>query len=68
MWVEPGGTGLSVPCDGKRTVQTPPPAETLAGYGKSGAPLTPRAEARGARDQRDQMSLFVPSSPCTSWA
>jgi len=32
VWVEPGGTGFR-PCDGKRTVQTPPPAESLASYG-----------------------------------
>jgi len=31
----PGGTGRT-PCDGKRPVQTPPPAKTLASYGKSG--------------------------------
>jgi hypothetical protein len=37
-WVEPGGTGFR-PCNGKRTVQTPPPAGSLASYGKSGAPL-----------------------------
>ncbi len=48
--------------------QTPPPAKSLASYGKSGAPLPPRAEARGASDQRDQMSFQSPPSPWTSWA
>jgi len=69
MWVMPGGRGLSVPCDGKLTVQTPPPARSLASYGKSGSPLVPRARWRAGHPvQRDQMSLCSPSSPWLSVA
>lgn len=68
-WVMPGGTGSSVPCDSKLTVQTPPPARSLASYGKSGSPPLPRAPRRaGLLDQRDQISLCSPSSPWLSVA
>ncbi len=65
----PGGTGLSVRATESGRRQTPPPAWSLASYGKSGSPLWPRTPWRAGHPvQRDQMSLCSPLSPWLSVA
>jgi hypothetical protein len=69
VWVRPGGMGCRSRATESGHLQTPPPAGSLASYGKSGSPLVPRALWRaGLWDQRDQMSLCSPSSPWLSVA
>lgn len=68
-----GYAGWQGICRSRATVsrhkQTPPPARSLASYGKSGSPLVPRARWRAGHPvQRDQMSLCSPSSPWLSVA